>query len=153
MYQSPFILHFDRKTKIPWYITWWALGGELMMSIAPKIPSMTTSMKSFHPPKVFWVSVPIRFHPPFSVRLLLVAFSISCWNNNPHNVGYILKKWYRPKKSVVQNNHLVWGTQNLYVVDSSILPTSHGANPMQTIHSIAYLATEDMFPEEWFLYW
>ena len=39
-----------------------------------------------------------------------------------------------PKKSVVQNNHLVWGTQNLYVVDSSICQPPR-ANPKLSIAS------------------
>lgn len=53
-----------------------------------------------------------------------------------------------PQNSVVQNNHLVWGTENLYVIDSSILPASPSVNPMQTLYSIAYLAVEDILAEE-----
>lgn len=39
--------------------------------------------------------------------------------------------------SVVSRDFRVWGTRNLYVVDSSIFPTSIGANPMQSIYTFA----------------
>jgi choline dehydrogenase-like flavoprotein len=39
--------------------------------------------------------------------------------------------------SVVARDFRVWGTQNLYVVDGSIFPTSIGANPMQSIYTFA----------------
>jgi choline dehydrogenase-like flavoprotein len=42
-----------------------------------------------------------------------------------------------PSSSVVARDFRVWGTQNLYVVDSSIFPTSIGANPMQSIYTFA----------------
>ncbi len=38
----------------------------------------------------------------------------------------------------------VWGTEGLYVVDGSILPTSVGANPMQSIYTIAKI-----FADHW----
>lgn len=44
-----------------------------------------------------------------------------------------------PLTSVVDNNHKVWGYNNLYVVDSSIFPGSIGANPMQSIYTMAKL--------------
>lgn len=50
-------------------------------------------------------------------------------------------------KGVVSLNHRLWTTQgtevpNLYVMDSSIFPTSVGANPMQSIYSIAKIFSE-----------
>ncbi len=47
-----------------------------------------------------------------------------------------------PATSVVGQDHQVWGTQGLYVVDSSVLPASPGANPMTTIYAISKLFTE-----------
>ena len=46
--------------------------------------------------------------------------------------------------SVVGYDFRVWGTQNLYVVDGSIFPTSAGANPMQSIYTIAKI-----FADHW----
>jgi choline dehydrogenase-like flavoprotein len=42
-----------------------------------------------------------------------------------------------PRDSVVGQDFHVWGTEGLYVVDGSIFPTSVGANPMQSIYTIA----------------
>lgn len=47
-----------------------------------------------------------------------------------------------PDTSVVNSDHMVWGTEGLYVIDSSIFPSSVGANPMQTIYACAKLFTE-----------
>lgn len=49
-----------------------------------------------------------------------------------------------PKKSVVDHNHRVWETQNVYVVDGSVFPSSVGANPMQSIYTIAKI-----FADRW----
>lgn len=48
------------------------------------------------------------------------------------------------ENSVVGYDFHVWGTQNLYVVDGSIFPTSVGANPMQSIYTIAKI-----FADHW----
>ena len=48
-----------------------------------------------------------------------------------------------PSSSVVSHNFKVWDQKdkveidNLYLCDSSIFPTSVGANPMQAIYTIA----------------
>ncbi len=42
-----------------------------------------------------------------------------------------------PENSVVDRNHQVWGVENLYVADGSVFPKSVGANPMQSIYTIA----------------
>lgn len=42
-----------------------------------------------------------------------------------------------PSNSVVDTHQEVWGTKNLFVADSSIHPYSVGANPMQTIYTLA----------------
>jgi choline dehydrogenase-like flavoprotein len=49
-----------------------------------------------------------------------------------------------PQNSVVGQDFHVWGTQALYVVDGSIFPTSVGANPMQSIYTIAKI-----FADHW----
>ncbi len=49
-----------------------------------------------------------------------------------------------PQNSVVGQDFHVWGTKGLYVVDGSIFPTSVGANPMQSIYTIAKI-----FADHW----
>ncbi|HLH01960.1 MAG TPA: GMC oxidoreductase [Bryobacteraceae bacterium] len=49
-----------------------------------------------------------------------------------------------PQDSVVGQDFHVWGTQNLFVVDGSVFPTSVGANPMQSIYTIAKI-----FADHW----
>ena len=49
-----------------------------------------------------------------------------------------------PADSVVDRDFHVWGTTGLYVVDGSIFPTSVGANPMQSIYTIAKI-----FADKW----
>ncbi|MGI9075060.1 MAG: GMC oxidoreductase, partial [Bryobacteraceae bacterium] len=49
-----------------------------------------------------------------------------------------------PQNSVVGQDFHVWGTQSLYVVDGSIFPTSVGANPMQSIYTVAKI-----FADHW----
>lgn len=40
-----------------------------------------------------------------------------------------------PRKSVVDPRGRVWGTDNLYVADASIFPSSSGVNPMSVLSS------------------
>jgi hypothetical protein len=47
---------------------------------------------------------------------------------------------------VVSPGFQVWGTANLYVVDSSVFPTSIGANPMQSLYTLGRLAAERLEP-------
>ncbi len=49
-----------------------------------------------------------------------------------------------PRNSVVGQDFHVWGTERLYVVDGSVFPTSVGANPMQSIYTIAKI-----FADHW----
>lgn len=49
-----------------------------------------------------------------------------------------------PQDSVVGQDFHVWGTESLYVVDGSVFPTSVGANPMQSIYTIAKI-----FADHW----
>lgn len=42
-----------------------------------------------------------------------------------------------PDQGVIDPDFRVWGYDNLYVCDSSVFPTSVGANPMQTIYTFA----------------
>jgi choline dehydrogenase-like flavoprotein len=46
--------------------------------------------------------------------------------------------------SVVGRDFHVWGTQNLYIVDGSVFPTSIGANPMQSIYTFAKIFADRM---------
>jgi choline dehydrogenase-like flavoprotein len=49
-----------------------------------------------------------------------------------------------PENSVVGRDFHVWGTENLYIVDGSIFPTSIGANPMQSIYTFAKIFADRM---------
>ncbi|HEX6771219.1 MAG TPA: GMC family oxidoreductase [Acidobacteriaceae bacterium] len=49
-----------------------------------------------------------------------------------------------PRDSVIGTDFHVWGTENLYVVDGSVFPTSVGANPMQSIYTFAKI-----FADSW----
>jgi choline dehydrogenase-like flavoprotein len=44
-------------------------------------------------------------------------------------------------RSVVDVEHQVRGTQGLYVIDGSVLPTSLGVNPSETIYALAHRAS------------
>jgi choline dehydrogenase-like flavoprotein len=48
--------------------------------------------------------------------------------------------------SVVAQDFHVWGTHGLYIVDGSIFPTSVGANPMQSIYTIAKIFADHWDP-------
>ncbi len=52
-----------------------------------------------------------------------------------------------PMDSVIGQDFHVWGTKGLFVVDGSIFPTSVGANPMQSIYTIAKI-----FADHWNLH-
>jgi choline dehydrogenase-like flavoprotein len=52
-----------------------------------------------------------------------------------------------PENSVVAQDFHVWGTQRLYIVDGSIFPASVGANPMQSIYTIAKIFADHWNPE------
>ncbi len=47
-----------------------------------------------------------------------------------------------PKQSVVDNEHRVRETENLFVVDGSVLPTALGVNPSETIYGLAHRARD-----------
>ena len=44
---------------------------------------------------------------------------------------------FSPDDSVVDANHRVWGIDNLFVVDGSVLPTQGAANPALVIMALA----------------
>jgi choline dehydrogenase-like flavoprotein len=44
---------------------------------------------------------------------------------------------FTPDDSVVDANHRVWGVENLFVVDGSVMPTQGAANPALTIMALA----------------
>ena len=48
----------------------------------------------------------------------------------------------RPEDGVIGTNFAVHGSENLYVVDSSLFPTNLGVNPQLSIMSVARLAAE-----------
>jgi choline dehydrogenase-like flavoprotein len=52
-----------------------------------------------------------------------------------------------PQNSVVGRDFHVWGTENLYVVDGSVFPTSIGANPMQSIYTFAKIFADRMIEQ------
>jgi choline dehydrogenase-like flavoprotein len=43
----------------------------------------------------------------------------------------------RATDSVVDENHRVWGTENVFVADGSVMPTQGSANPALTIMALA----------------
>ncbi|TVQ91555.1 MAG: GMC family oxidoreductase [Deltaproteobacteria bacterium] len=45
-----------------------------------------------------------------------------------------------PSRSVVDTQHKLRGLDNLYVVDGSVLPTSLGVNPSETVYALAHRA-------------
>ncbi|KAL1864624.1 hypothetical protein Plec18167_009689 [Paecilomyces lecythidis] len=49
-----------------------------------------------------------------------------------------------PKKSVVDPDCQVWGTQGLYVIDASVFPSASGVNPMVTNMAIADWASRNI---------
>ncbi len=44
---------------------------------------------------------------------------------------------YAPEGSVVNSDHKVWGTENLFVADGSACPTQGSANPALTIMALS----------------
>jgi choline dehydrogenase-like flavoprotein len=52
--------------------------------------------------------------------------------------------------SVVSQDFKVWGTEQLYIVDASIFPTSIGANPMQSVYTFAKIFAERMNAQDLF---
>jgi choline dehydrogenase-like flavoprotein len=42
-----------------------------------------------------------------------------------------------PESSVVDADHRVWGTENVFVADGSVMPTQGSANPALTIMVLA----------------
>lgn len=57
------------------------------------------------------------------------------------------KMGHAPDDSVVDSDFRVWGFDNLYVCDTSIFPTSVGANPMQTAYTTAKLLADKLTSE------
>lgn len=53
-----------------------------------------------------------------------------------------------PATSVVDYQHQVHGMPNLYVCDSSIFPTSVGANPMQMVYTLAKLFSDSLLTQD-----
>ncbi len=49
-----------------------------------------------------------------------------------------------PANSVVSPELRVWGCANVWVMDSSVFPTSIGANPMQSVYTLA-----KVFADRW----
>jgi choline dehydrogenase-like flavoprotein len=50
----------------------------------------------------------------------------------------------RPTGSVVGTDHQVWGVRGLYVADTSVFPSSVGANPMQSAYVFAKLFADEL---------
>jgi choline dehydrogenase-like flavoprotein len=44
---------------------------------------------------------------------------------------------FTPDDSVVDSSHRVWGVDNLFVVDGSVMPTQGAANPALAIMALA----------------
>ena len=49
---------------------------------------------------------------------------------------------FTPEDSVIDRNHRVWNTRNVFVVDGSVMPTQGAANPALTIMALADRAAE-----------
>lgn len=47
-----------------------------------------------------------------------------------------------PESSVVNSDYMVWGVDDLYVIDASVFPSSVGANPEMTINTSAMIFAE-----------
>jgi choline dehydrogenase-like flavoprotein len=47
-----------------------------------------------------------------------------------------------PRTSVVDPEHRLRGTDNVFVVDGSVFPTSLGVNPSETIYALAHRAVD-----------
>jgi choline dehydrogenase-like flavoprotein len=63
-----------------------------------------------------------------------------CSNQTPLFAAHMMagnKMGPSPDVSVVSSDHAVWDVQNLFVVDGSVFPGSIGANPMQSIYTVA----------------
>ena len=45
-----------------------------------------------------------------------------------------------PTEGVVGPDHRVYGHDNLFVIDGSVLPTALGVNPSHTIYALAHRA-------------
>jgi choline dehydrogenase-like flavoprotein len=52
----------------------------------------------------------------------------------------------RPDDGVIGTDFKVHGSENLYVVDSSLFPTNLGVNPQLSIMALARIAAERMAP-------
>ena len=52
----------------------------------------------------------------------------------------------RPEDSVIDSDHRVWGTPNLFVCDGSVMPTQGSANPALTIMALASRLAERLDP-------
>jgi len=50
----------------------------------------------------------------------------------------------RPQDGVVDARHKVFGTENLYICDGSVLPTQGSANPALTIMALAARLAEHL---------
>jgi choline dehydrogenase-like flavoprotein len=44
---------------------------------------------------------------------------------------------FTPDDSVVDSSHRVWGVDNLFIVDGSVMPTEGAANPALVIMALA----------------
>jgi choline dehydrogenase-like flavoprotein len=52
-----------------------------------------------------------------------------------------------PDESVIDAGHKVWGMDNLYVCDGSVMPTQGAANPALTIMALASRLADRLAPQ------
>ncbi len=86
-----------------------------------------------------------KIFKPLSGRLLKVAEDSSFL---AHACGTCRMAKY-PKEGVVAPNGNVFSTENLYITDASIFPTSGGANPSLTTAACAMKIAEQFVREKW----
>ena len=76
------------------------------------------------------------------------TFSFAPVRNTGWHLMGTTKMGLDPKKSVVNRDGMCHDVNNLYIVDSSIFPTSGGVNPTSTIQAVALYITDNILKKK-----